>query len=91
MKHAFFFSLILSVSLTGTASAADGRDAEIYGSTDFAASGTPEAYDAFILGLLQLHNFEYDDARVNFLKAQDLDADFAMAYWGEALTHEHPL
>ncbi|MFP6827684.1 MAG: hypothetical protein VCC36_01295 [Gammaproteobacteria bacterium] len=91
MKNALFLSLILSVSLTGTASAADGRDAEIYGSTDFAASGTPEAYDVFILGLLQLHNFEYDDARVSFLQAQDLDPDFAMAYWGEALTHEHSL
>jgi tetratricopeptide (TPR) repeat protein len=62
-----------------------------YGSTSFEASGSREAHAAFTTGLLQLHNFEYEDARQSFLEAQGIDPDFVMAYWGEALTHEHPL
>ncbi len=62
-----------------------------YGSTDFPASGDPEAHAQFIRGLVMLHNFEYEDAREVFRQARSLDPDFVMAYWGEALTHEHPL
>ena len=62
-----------------------------YGSTDFPASGDPEAHALFIRGLVMLHNFEYEDAREVFRQARSVDPDFAMAYWGEALTHEHPL
>src|SRR5262249_456374 len=43
------------------------------------------------LGLAQLHNFEYPDAADHFRKAQQVDPDFAMAYWGEAMTKTHPL
>ncbi|OUU78817.1 MAG: hypothetical protein CBC38_06800 [Gammaproteobacteria bacterium TMED78] len=67
------------------------QDSQIYGETDFQASGSSEAHIKFTQGLLQLHNFEYDDARKSFLSAQEIDSDFAMAYWGEALTYEHPL
>ncbi len=62
-----------------------------YGNTDFHASGDPEAHALFIRGLVMLHNFEYEDARAMFRQARNLDPDFVMAYWGEALTHEHPL
>ncbi len=62
-----------------------------YGTTDFHASGDPEAHALFIRGLVMLHNFEYEDAREVFRQVRGLDPDFVMAYWGEALTHEHPL
>ena len=62
-----------------------------YGSTDFPASGDPEAHALFIRGLVMLHNFEYEDARDVFRQVRSMDPDFVMAYWGEALTHEHPL
>ncbi|MDE0156682.1 MAG: hypothetical protein OXS28_13925 [Gammaproteobacteria bacterium] len=65
--------------------------AQQYGSTDFHTSGDPEAHALFIRGLVMLHNFEYEDARAVFRQARTLDPDFVMAYWGEALTHEHPL
>ena len=65
--------------------------AQQYGTTDFHASGDPEAHALFIRGLVMLHNFEYEDARAVFRQARNLDPDFVMAYWGEALTHEHPL
>ena len=91
MKNIFRLALLLSVIITGTASAADARDFQIYGSTEFPTSGSPEAHEVFIVGLLQLHNFEFEDARVSFRAAQDLDPEFGMAYWGEALTYEHML
>src|SRR5207249_2206797 len=45
----------------------------------------------FIRGVLLLHSFEYQDAARAFREAQRLDAGFALAYWGEALTYTHPL
>jgi hypothetical protein len=45
----------------------------------------------FLRGLTALHNFEYEDANDAFLTAQKLDRDFAMAYWGEAMTYHQTL
>ncbi len=61
------------------------------GEIEFPTSGSPEAQQPFLLGVLLLHNFEYDDAQMAFQRAQALDPDFAMAYWGEAMTMTHPL
>lgn len=52
---------------------------------------SPEAQEAFINGMLLLHLFEYPYARDQFLRAQALDPDYAMAYWGEAMTFNHPI
>jgi tetratricopeptide (TPR) repeat protein len=62
-----------------------------YGETDFPNSGAEAAQAPFLKGLLLLHSFEYDDARAAFRRAQDRDPDFAMAHWGEAMTHNHPV
>ena len=62
-----------------------------YGATEFSNSGAPEAQEAFLRGLLMLHSFEYEDAREAFQDARRLDPDFAMAAWGEAMTHNHPI
>jgi tetratricopeptide (TPR) repeat protein len=62
------------------------------GSLEFPTSaGSAEAQAAFERAALLLHLFEYDDAAKAFQKAQSLDADFVMAVWGEAMTHNHPL
>ncbi|MEL6737433.1 MAG: hypothetical protein AAFO28_00770 [Pseudomonadota bacterium] len=50
-----------------------------------------EAKEPFARGLALLHNFEYAFAAKEFSKAQEADPDFVMAYWGEAMTHNHPL
>ena len=50
-----------------------------------------EAQTEFIRGLLLLHVFEYDDAAKAFQSAEKIDPTFAMAYWGEAMTHNHPV
>src|SRR5215470_12033059 len=62
-----------------------------FGQVSFANSGSAAAQPEFLLGLAQLHNFEYPDAADHFRKAQQVDPDFAMAYWGEAMTKTHPL
>ncbi len=61
------------------------------GSVDFATSASPEAQEHFRLGLLYLHSFEYGSAADEFRRAQQLQPDFALAYWGEAMTYNHPL
>ncbi|MCH7563722.1 MAG: hypothetical protein IH968_07850 [Gemmatimonadetes bacterium] len=61
------------------------------GSLAFPNSGSPEAQHDFIRGVLLLHSFEYADAATAFRKAQEIDPDFAMAYWGEAMTYTHPV
>lgn len=54
-------------------------------------TASPEAKTHFEKGLLLLHNFEYADAAEEFILAQQQDPNFAMAYWGEAMTYDHPV
>src|SRR5688572_15457079 len=61
------------------------------GRIDFPNSGPPAAQAAFLSGVLSLHSFEYDDAAEAFREAQAAAPQFALAYWGEALTHSHPI
>jgi tetratricopeptide (TPR) repeat protein len=61
------------------------------GEIHFPTSGSSKAQHYFLRGALLLHNFEYDDAQAAFQKAQNIDPDFAMAYWGEAMTLNHLL
>ena len=65
--------------------------ASTLGEIRFPTSGSPKAQRHFLRGVLLLHSFEYDDAQAAFQKAQKVDPDFAMAYWGEAMTLNHPL
>jgi tetratricopeptide (TPR) repeat protein len=50
-----------------------------------------EAQKEFMRGLLLLHVFEYPDAAKAFVAAQKIDPGFTMAYWGEAMTFNHPV
>ncbi|HEX9700018.1 MAG TPA: tetratricopeptide repeat protein [Acidobacteriota bacterium] len=71
-------------------SAAATQEAKL-GTIEFPTSGSAEAQPHFIRGVLLLHSFEYEDAATAFREAQRLDPDFALAYWGEAMTYNHPL
>ena len=62
-----------------------------YGHVEFANSGAPQAQADFIIGLALLHDFEYPSAAAAFRRAEAADSDFAMAYWGEAMTFNHPV
>ncbi len=61
------------------------------GTIAFPTSGPPQATELFERGVLYLHSFEYRDARAAFQAAQEKAPDFAMAYWGEAMTYNHPI
>ena len=62
-----------------------------FGSISFPTSGAAAAQDAFLTGVKALHNFQFDEAAVAFKQAEAADPQFAMAYWGEAMSHNHPL
>ena len=61
------------------------------GSITFPTSTTGPAQDRFLQGVTILHSFGWKQARAEFQAAQELDPDFAMAYWGESLCYNHPL
>ena len=61
------------------------------GSLSFPNSGSDAAQPAFLRGVLPLHSFEFEPAAEAFREAQDADSTFALAYWGEAMTYNHPL
>ena len=72
--------------ITALLPAAFGQSSNL-GQIDFPTSGSPEAQQHFLEGALLLHSFEFDDAREEFQKASEIDPGFALAYWGESLTH----
>ena len=84
--------LIVFVLLLATAHASVGSSQTTgLGKVSFPNSGARRAQAPFLRGLALLHSFEYEDAAEAFRDAQRLDTAFAMAYWGEALTYDHPL
>ena len=66
-------------------------DKSSLGEVEFEVTGSEEANTYFQEGLLLLHSFEFDDAAEKFIKAQELDSNFVMSYWGEAMSYNHPL
>jgi tetratricopeptide (TPR) repeat protein len=82
MKLKIFFLLFIASNIFA---------ADQLGTIEFKTSGSPEAQKEFLHGVLLLHSFEYPDARASFIKAEQLDPNFAMAYWGEAMTYNHPI
>jgi tetratricopeptide (TPR) repeat protein len=78
--------LCLFLAFTLVAFAADDL-----GVIDFPNSGAEAAQKDFVRGVLLLHNFQYPDAAKAFQAAQQADPGFALAYWGEAMTHNHGL
>ncbi len=57
------------------------------GTIHFPNSGNEAAQKDFLDGVRLLHSFEWEDAAEAFQRAQAADPDFALAYWGEALSH----
>lgn len=83
----------LATALVGVAAHAQGRTQVTgLGSLAFPVSTErPGAQRAFVRGVLLLHLFEYPEAASAFREAERLDPDLAMAYWGEAMTYDHPI
>ena len=83
--------LFLCTSLIFLAFTANSAEMDDVGTITFPTSGSPEAQEHFLRGVAILHSFGWKQARTEFQAAQKLDPDFAMAYWGESQTYNHPL
>ena len=77
---------ILALALAGAA-----PYAQELGSITFPTSGKAAAQPAFLEGVKALHSFQFDEAGEAFKRAEKADPDFALAYWGEAMSFNHPL
>ena len=58
---------------------------------EFPTSVTGGAQEHFLNGVTSYHLFMFEDAIQHFQTAQQTDPDFAMAYWGEALSHHRTI
>jgi len=91
MKNVCFLLLIVLLTIQcGTKEKTDLQETTL-GEVTFEVTGSIEALPYFQEGLLLLHSFEFEDAAVKFVKAQEVDSNFVMAYWGEAMSYNHPL
>lgn len=79
------------LGVLATTGASAQTQGEHLGTIKFPTSGSPAAQEHFIRGTLYLHSFEYELAAEEFQAAQRLEPGFAMAYWGEAMTYNHPV
>jgi hypothetical protein len=83
----FAIALTFSLLFAGPQAKTDSG----FGHVDFANSGTAAAQADFLDGMALLHDFEYPAAAAAFRRAEAIDPGFAMAYWGEAMTFNHPV
>ncbi len=97
MVRILIFALIFTAAFHSFASAqhdhtkgtTNSANAAPLGKINFPTSATPEAQRKFIEGVLLLHSFEYDRAKRAFEEAAKIEPNFALAYWGEAMTYDH--
>ena len=61
------------------------------GHGESATQAVTDGSSPYARGLYLLHNFEYGTAAAAFRDAQKADPSNVMAYWGEAMTYNHPL
>lgn len=88
------FVYLVSILFITSCSLIEGQSEESpqeHGNITFETSASGEVQREFLKGVLALHSFWYPEARDRFEETQELDPDFAMAYWGEAMTYDHPL
>lgn len=87
----FILIFLFGASGSGQSQNGAGGIASGYGKVDFANTGSTEAQGDLLTGLALLHDFEYDLAAAAFRRAEAKDPTFVMAYWGEAMTFNHPI
>src|SRR5262249_16039947 len=64
---------------------------EKVGTVHFLNSCKAEVQQPFERAVALLYSFAYEDAERAFVGVAEADPDCAMAYWGIAMTHYHPL
>ncbi len=89
MKRPMYLCAILGVTLT--IGVPTNAQFDNVGTIDFPTSATGEAQQHFLRGMAILHSFGWKQAIEQFQAAQEIDPDFALAYWAETLAYNHPL
>jgi tetratricopeptide (TPR) repeat protein len=83
--------LLIVFAFVGGCSQSENSNNIVYGDISFDNTGSSEAQAAFLTGVKSLHNFQFEDARIAFEEAAEIDSKFAMAYWGQAMSNNYPL
>jgi len=86
MRQLFILAIFVGV-LALSVSAQESQ----LGRVEFPTSGSEKAQAHFLRGLAALHSFWYEEALEAFQESTKVEPDFAMGYWGEAMTYNHPL
>ena len=89
-RHALVTGLVVAGILSGRLGAQAPATIQ-FGTINFPTSAKPAAQAAFLTGVMGLYNFEFDIAADAFRESQKADPAFALAYWGEAMSYNHPL
>ena len=84
MRRALLVAMVIAVFALQSGGQELGR-------VEFSTSGSKEAQAHFLRGLAALHSFWYEEALEAFRESTKVVPEFAMGYWGEAMTHNHPL
>jgi tetratricopeptide (TPR) repeat protein len=87
-RHLFVLVLLVACSVGVRAQAPAAVE---LGTINFPTSAKPAAQGPFLVGVKGLYNFEFDIAAEAFREAQKADPGFALGYWGEAMSYNHPL
>src|ERR1700754_5341402 len=85
MKRSLILVLVAVIAVNVSAQESQLRRVE------FPTSGSAQAQAHFLRGLAALHSFWYEEALDAFRESTKVEPDFAMGYWGEAMTYNHPL
>src|SRR5260221_7318400 len=93
MKHTLRLSAAAAAlaALVFASPAGAQTPAKQLGTINFPSSAKPAAQAPFLTGVKALFNFEFDIAYDAFIETQKADPDFALGYWGEAMSYNHPL
>ena len=85
MKRSLILLVVAAIAINVRA-----QEAQL-GRVEFPTSGSEKAQAHFLRGLAALHSFWYEEALEAFRESTKVEPDFAMGYWGEAMTYNHPL
>ena len=89
---ALWVGLLFGVfSAAGWAQGPSAGDLRRSGTVRLEVTCKPELQEDFRSAVALLHSFFYEEARRRFQELSERDPECAMAWWGIAMTHYHPL
>lgn len=89
IRRCISVTVLVSFGVAGLL-AQHGHGSEGVGTAHMETSCAPAVQARFDRALAVLHNFWYARALAQFQEIQKVDAECAMAYWGAAMTYNHP-